>query len=123
VDDFKNVNDRYGHSAGDLCLQEVIQRVKSLLRVPDFLARFGGDEVVIILPGTAREEMKAVAERIRSTIERTRFLYQGKQIPIRVSVGGTQIESVDQSVTDVFNRADKALYATKSAGRNNVTVL
>lgn len=122
VDNFKNVNDRYGHSAGDLCLREVIQRVRSLLRVPDFLARFGGDEMVVILPGTGREEMKVVAEKIHSTIERTRFFYQGKQIPIRVSVGGTQIEGEDRSGTDVFNRADKALYAAKSAGRNNVTV-
>ena len=122
VDNFKNVNDRYGHSAGDLCLREVIQRVGSLLRVPDFLARLGGDEMVVILPGTGREEMKVVAEKIHSTIERTRFLYQGKQIPIRVSVGGTQIETGDQSGTEVFNRADKALYAAKSAGRNTVTV-
>jgi diguanylate cyclase (GGDEF)-like protein len=122
VDNFKNVNDRYGHSAGDLCLREVIQRVRSLLRVPDFLARFGGDEMVVILPGTGREEMKVVAEKIHSTIERTRFFYQGKQIPIRVSVGGTQIEAGDRSGTEVFNRADKALYAAKSAGRNNVTV-
>ncbi|GLI33552.1 GGDEF domain-containing protein [Desulforhabdus amnigena] len=123
VDDFKNVNDSYGHAAGDLCLKEVINKVKGILRVSDFLSRYGGDEFVVILPGTDREAMKKVAEKIHSSIEKTRFFYQGKQIIVRISVGGTQVEPLDQKEEDVFDRADRALYEAKTGGRNNVLVL
>ena len=123
VDHFKRVNDTYGHRAGDKCLREIIKRIKPVLRESDFLARYGGEEFALILPAIDEEKARAVAERLCRIIERTRFLYQTQEIPLTISVGVSQAKASDQQQDDLFNRADKALYEAKSAGRNRVAVL
>ena len=123
VDHFKEVNDCYGHRTGDRCLREIALRIKSVLRNIDFLARYGGEEFVAILPGTPLDGSRAVAERIRSLIERTRFRYQESAIPVTVSLGVTEACPRDDAPEAIFTRVDNAMYTSKNEGRNRITVL
>ena len=123
LDHFKHVNDNYGHWAGDKCLKELIKRIKPTLRESDYLARYGGEEFVILLPGTDEESAYNVAERLVRIIEKTRFLYQGQEIPLTISVGVTQVLGSDQSHEALFNRVDKAMYEAKQNGRNRAVLI
>lgn len=123
VDHFKNINDRYGHSVGDLCLKEIINRIKPLLRKTDFLARFGGEEFVIILPETGRDGARKAAEKIRMHIEKTDFLHKGENVSVTISLGATQVRPSDKTPGEIFERVDKAMYQAKQSGRNRVVVM
>jgi diguanylate cyclase len=123
VDLFKQVNDQYGHRAGDKCLKEIINRIKPCLRKVDFLARYGGEEFIIILAGTNKENAQKVAEKARQLIENTRFLYQGQEIPVTISLGVTQVEAEDKDTQILFSRVDAAMYTAKKGGRNRVCAL
>ncbi len=123
IDHFKMVNDKYGHWAGDKCLKEIIKRIKPILRETDFIARWGGDEFVVIFPGTDHDSAAAVAERIRKLIENTRFVYHKQEISLTVSIGVTEIQEGDSSQEHVFNRVDKAMYKAKKKGRNMVALI
>jgi diguanylate cyclase len=120
VDHFKAVNDEFGHRTGDKCLCEIVNRVRSSLRKVDFLARYGGEEFVAILPGTTRQNASLVAEKLRVQIERTAFLFQGKRVPVTISLGVTQVQSSDIEPQAIFARADEAMYEAKREGRNRV---
>jgi diguanylate cyclase (GGDEF)-like protein len=123
VDHFKVINDKYGHWAGDKCLKEIIKRIRPILRETDFIGRWGGDEFLVIFPGTDLQSAAAVAERLRKLIENTRFIYHKQEISFSVSIGVTEILDSDQSQETVFNRVDKAMYKAKKAGKNQVAVL
>jgi len=123
VDHFKSINDQFGHWAGDKCLKEIIKRIKPVLRESDFLARWGGDEFVIVCPGTELESAAAVAERIRKALQNTRFLYQKQEIGLTVSIGVTQAQPGDQTQEVMFNRVDNAMYQAKKKGRNMVALV
>ena len=123
IDHFKSINDQYGHWAGDKCLKEIIKRIKPILRETDFLARWGGEEFIILFPGTDIENATGVAERLRKTIENTRFLYHKQEIGITVSIGVTQAQASDHGQESIFNRVDKAMYEAKKKGRNRVVVI
>ena len=123
VDYFKQINDRYGHSVGDLCLKEIINRIKPLLRETDFLARFGGEEFVIILPETGYDGASETAEKIRAHIEKTDFLHKGEHVKVTISLGGTEVHFSDKSGEKIFERADKAMYQAKQSGRNRVAMI
>ncbi len=118
IDNFKSINDKYGHWAGDKCLEELVKRVKSKLRESDFLARYGGDEFLIVLPGTDKDGAIRVSEKLRAHIEQTRFLYRGQRIPFGISIGVCATDPEDQNLKSVLNRVDKALYNAKACGRN-----
>jgi len=120
IDHFKGINDRFGHWAGDKCLKELIKRIKPMLRESDFLARWGGEEFVILLAGTDMENAAAVAERIRKAVENTRFVYHKQEISFTVSVGVSEVMASDVSQETIFNRVDKAMYEAKRRGRNQV---
>lgn len=120
IDHFKGINDRFGHWAGDKCLKELIKRIKPMLRESDFLARWGGEEFVILLAGTDMENAAAVAERIRKAVENTRFVYHKQEISFTVSVGVSEVMAADVSQETIFNRVDKAMYEAKRRGRNQV---
>ena len=120
VDHFKSVNDLYGHAVGDLCLKEIIIRVQPLLRESDFLARFGGEEFVVLLPETERKGAGEAAEKIRQCIEKTEFLHRGDKVAITISLGVTQVTADDQTPESLFTRVDQALYRAKNDGRNRV---
>ena len=122
IDQFKVINDRHGHWAGDRCIKEIIKRIKPILRETDLMGRWGGDEFMVIFAGTDIESAAAVAERLRKLIENTRFIYHKHEISLTVSIGVTEIRDSDTSVEMVFNRVDKAMYQAKKKGRNMVAV-
>lgn len=123
IDHFKNVNDRYGHKAGDKCLREVIRRIKPALRQADFLSRYGGEEFVVIVPGIERGDAANMADRLCRLVERTRFTYHTEQIPLTISIGVTQVDTEDRDQDTLFNRVDSAMYQAKKTGRNRVVSL
>lgn len=117
VDLFKRINDSYGHLAGDKVLTIIARSLQKKLRVSDFIARFGGEEFVILMPGTSAEEALVVAEKLRKTIELSPFNFKKEPVQITISFGISQF-SENESPEEVFSRADKALYKAKELGRN-----
>lgn len=122
ADKFKLINDNYGHAVGDKCLQELIKRILPLLRKNDMLARYEGEEFVIILPETDSAGAKTAAEKIRKTIERIGFLYKSKKIKVTVSIGVSQSRKGDKDHLQILERVDIAVYKAKEQGRNRVIV-
>lgn len=124
IDHFKKINDTYGHPGGDYILKELCHVVSSkLIRMNDFFARYGGEEFVLILSGTESKMAGEVAERIRHTIESTEFVFEGRKIPVTVSIGVATKMASDTEWSALYDRADKALYQSKQTGRNRVTVV
>jgi two-component system, cell cycle response regulator len=123
LDWFKQVNDRYGHAAGDAVLKEFSQRLCRSVRGVDLVCRYGGEEFCVILPQTSLGKAMRAAEHIRTAIQRKPFEYDGTAIPMTVSIGLTSFvpDEVD-SPTDLLERADKALYEAKNGGRNQVRI-
>ncbi len=122
LDDFKRVNDTFGHLAGDCVLQEVSKTIKNQIRTEDSAVRFGGEEIVVILPQTGKVEALIMGERIREKIEAINFEYDGHTIQPTVS-GGLAAYPIDaQNPTDLLKCADSALYRAKDFGKNNITV-
>ena len=122
IDDFKEVNDRYGHDVGDAILKLVAQAVKSHLRKIDLLFRYGGEEFIALLPGAGREDAERTAERIREVIaESEHTMEDGKEIKVTISIGGCVFPTDAQSEIDLLRRADNALYLSKREGKNRVT--
>ena len=120
ADKFKNINDKYGHAIGDKCLKEIIKRTIPQLRVSDMLARWGGEEFVVIMPETPLAGARDAAEKIRSTIEKIEFVYREETVKVTVSIGVSEVEKSDETYRKVFERADIALYQAKKKGRNQV---
>lgn len=124
IDHFKVVNDQYGHKAGDLVLVDIANTFHQFSRDKDLIARFGGEEFVIILPSTDGTEAQKCAERIRQGIEgRSINVGDGLILKITVSLGVAEMNvATNESIENVVNRADKALYEAKTLGRNRVCV-
>ncbi|GGK53443.1 PleD family two-component system response regulator [Salinarimonas ramus] len=122
IDRFKSVNDTYGHDAGDEVLREFATRIRSQTRGIDVVARFGGEEMVVVVPDTGLEGARAVAQRICDRIESEPFaIHQGtRSIPVTVSIGVSARMVEDRSPADLLKRADLALYRAKEEGRNRV---
>jgi diguanylate cyclase (GGDEF)-like protein len=118
VDNFKAINDREGHLAGDEVLEKVAAVLAQSIRNIDYAARYGGEEFVIVLVETDTEAALSVAERIRALIESTR--YGAGSISVTISVGVTDSRDADDSPEAMLARADGALYVAKRAGRNKV---
>jgi len=118
IDHFKNVNDEHGHVVGDRCLKEIVGRIGPILRECDFLARYGGEEFVVLLPGIDCSRAYQVGEKLRLTIERTRFQFRGTDIPLTISIGVSAVKDSDQDEEALFQRVDKAVYDAKRTGRN-----
>jgi len=121
LDHFKQVNDTYGHPAGDQVLSEVAQAVAVLIRVEDVFARIGGEEFAVICRGADRAHGQSVAERIRQAVAAHRFVIDSQTVPVTISAGVASIP--DARITDaqaLIAAADQALYDAKHAGRNRV---
>jgi diguanylate cyclase (GGDEF)-like protein len=119
IDFFKKFNDRYGHAAGDAVLQKVAQILQGTIRKADLVARIGGEEFAIILPGISFEEAQDVAERIRRLVEAQRVNYDSLILRVTVSVGFAQLLP-GEDASSLTKRTDAALYSSKEAGRNCV---
>ena len=121
VDGLKSVNDRYGHTAGSQLIKTIAHSIKDTIRKTDVLARFGGDEFVILMTHTNTEHAHMAAERIRAAIQNTSFDLTGNRISTTVSVGVASFpEGVDEPA-EVLDKADIALYKSKQYGRDRVT--
>lgn len=123
MDNFKPVNDEFGHAAGDAVLQEMANRCQEILRAEDVLARLGGDEFAIVLPNESGDEARAIAERIRNSIADKPAAYGMQLIPMSVSIGVVTSFEPGATAYSAFKHADRALYKAKRAGRNRVVVL
>ena len=121
VDHFKNINDKYGHAAGDKTLQVIAKNIKSCLRSTDFMARWGGEEFIILFPDTSVDDLGTPLEQIRLKLERLPFKFKSEKVTITASMGGTAFKAGD-TVDKVFERADKNLYDAKNGGRNQVVI-
>ena len=121
IDYFKRINDDYGHLAGDKVLRLMSRILTKQLRNVDFIARFGGEEFVILMPSTDATAAKVAAEKVRQTIETSPFNFQSHPVKITMSFGVTQVQK-DDSVSSMFARADKAMYTAKQEGRNRVNI-
>jgi diguanylate cyclase (GGDEF)-like protein len=123
IDHFKQFNDRYGHAAGDHVLTLVAAQLSSNLRPTDLVARFGGEEFVIIFPDTTLEQAIAAAERVRGAVAQCEVkMPDGSPLPrVTISMGVTQLAS-PQTVPDFLKTADFAMYQAKHAGRNRVSI-
>lgn len=123
IDYFKNVNDTYGHAAGDKTLIAVAQKLRENLRSADVLGRIGGEEFAVILPNSALKEAYLIAERIRLDLAKTPTHYKKQKIFTTVSIGVTATTKITKDFDQLFKLADDALYQAKKAGRNRVETL
>jgi diguanylate cyclase (GGDEF)-like protein len=121
IDDFKQVNDRYGHSCGDAVLITLASLIKGCIRGSDMAARYGGDEIAILLPETEKSNATEVAEKLRGLIEKTSFEWQGTAIKITCSIGiASAPDDRIANWNDLLDKADQALYRGKGTGKNVV---
>ncbi|RLB55418.1 MAG: GGDEF domain-containing protein [Deltaproteobacteria bacterium] len=120
LDLFKNVNDTYGHVAGDHVLIDLSTLVQSLLRTEDVFARYGGEEFVIILRGIPLDAAGVLAERVRKAVDEHEFLFGQQRLPVTISAGVAAVAAEIAHAVDLVEAADNALYAAKNAGRNKV---
>jgi diguanylate cyclase (GGDEF)-like protein len=120
IDHFKQINDRWGHDAGDEVLRSVAQALRHGIRDVDLPARLGGEEFVVLLPETTFTAASEAAERLRSAIELLHVRWLGQTIPVRVSIGVSACPTSVASPADLLHTADTALYEAKRTGRNRV---
>ncbi|MCP4676147.1 MAG: GGDEF domain-containing protein [Deltaproteobacteria bacterium] len=120
IDHFKNVNDTYGHLAGDYVLQALARLVSTRARREEVFARYGGEEFVILLPETSKEGAIELAEQLRKRVASHTFIFEGEEIPITVSVGVATMSGDATTATEFIKGADMAMYKAKSDGRNCV---
>lgn len=120
LDFFKDINDEYGHLAGDGVLKTLARIAVERVRGSDTLARIGGEEFALILPGTSREEAVQLAESIRQSVGRERFRLGDKEHTITLSAGVATWQPQMQSISELLGAADRQLYQAKSSGRNCV---
>jgi len=123
IDNFKMVNDTYGHLCGDAVLRELPQACHTVLRQCDVLARFGGEEFILLLPETEQANALQVADKLCQLIARQVIEYKNKQIQVTISAGVATCDPTTDTLDDLLSRADKALYQAKQRGKNRLAVL
>lgn len=119
IDKFKNINDTYGHDAGDVILASIAKIFLRHKRETDMFARLGGEEFIAILPFTDANNALTFANKIKDSVQNSKFMYKGTRIDVTLS-GGVMQRSDASDIKDMFKKADKLLYKAKHSGRNNV---
>ncbi len=120
IDHFKQVNDTYGHLAGDFVLKQLASLIKGRVRREDVFGRYGGEEFALIVPELELPGAASVAEKLRQLVEEQNFIFEDQYIPLTVSVGVAEAAGMDLEMADLLKAADARLYEAKSAGRNRV---
>ena len=120
IDDFKKINDEYGHLAGDYVLKEISKILVNTLRKTDFVYRYGGEEICILMPETTLDKAIIPLERLRKTIENRIFVFEKDKIRVTVSIGASTYKKETQSADELIEKADSALYKAKRIGKNKV---
>lgn len=121
IDNLKDINDAYGHRAGDKVIREISRRIKECVRQIDLAARYGGDEFAVILPNTGIDEAVLVSQRIVEMVSHAPITWQKERIPLSISVGVGQY-GPETNPEDITSRSDRALYHAKQCGKNTVRV-
>ncbi|AIR88685.1 GGDEF domain-containing protein [Pseudomonas cremoricolorata] len=122
IDDFKLINDSYGHQQGDQVLQRIADSGKSALRRGDLFGRVGGEEFAAVFPGCTREVAEQIAERLQREIQRLSFSHGQKPYCVTVSQGLTSLDEGDEGLESLFARADEAMYQAKRQGKNQIVL-
>lgn len=122
IDHFKRVNDTYGHPAGDKVIEEVARLIHEHVRETDVAGRYGGEEFAVVLSDTDRDGGRVFAERLRKAVEGLEVLYNGQSIRFTISLGVADLSQPSINHADLIAWADHALFVSKKAGRNRVTV-
>jgi len=122
VDHFKEFNDKYGHLVGDVVLRKIAAVIKDNIRQIDMLGRYGGEEFLVVLSETARQEASFVAERIRQAVENVLIDAYDEKLKTTISIGVAMFPNSALSVQGLIDKADKAMYLAKSSGRNRVNI-
>ncbi|MFZ5472041.1 MAG: diguanylate cyclase [Myxococcota bacterium] len=120
IDHFKQINDTYGHLAGDYVLKQLASTVKTKIRREDIFCRYGGEEFALLLPEIDLEGAAAMAEKARKLIEKQRFEFDRQNIPVTISLGVTTLQAGQRDGADMIRAADAKLYEAKTSGRNKV---
>jgi diguanylate cyclase (GGDEF)-like protein len=121
IDDFKNVNDQYGHDIGDLVLKSFSTTCQATIRQSDLFARFGGEEFICIYTGIDKEGLCYSTEKLRMLIESSTIKDRSLEISIAVSIGATIVNEQD-NINTLLKRADQLMYQSKSNGKNQITI-
>ena len=122
IDHFKSINDNYGHEAGDKVLQQFAEVLNTEVRAGDFIFRYGGEEFLLLMSDSSREEAERVSERIRNTVSRMRFTTDKESAIAMTTSIGVAMHDGHPDYKHVIRRADEALYQAKSSGRNRVVM-
>lgn len=122
ADNFKSINDVFGHDKGDEALTIIARSIRSVLRAGDLVGRMGGEEFAVYLPGVDGQDAEAIAERIRYSVDLADFAPNGRQRHLSVSIGGAVFQG-PVNFSQLFRIADQHLYAAKQTGRNRVTIV
>jgi len=120
IDNFKQFNDRYGHLVGDGILRQVSKIISDIVRQIDFIGRYGGEELSIVLAETDKEQANFAAERIRQAIEQAVIKVYDEELKVTVSIGVSNFSANMQHVSELIENADQALYLAKETGKNRV---
>jgi len=120
IDHFKQVNDQYGHAAGDHVLQIFVEAIEDEIRSTDVLGRVGGEEFTLLLPDTPIQSASHLAERVRERINKYPYIAGEQLIEITASLGVAVLTEEDEYFKEMLHRADQALYKAKHSGRNRV---
>lgn len=124
IDNFKDINDTYGHGTGDKVLKLMVAEAHGLLRGTDIFGRWGGEEFIVLLPESDTHQASTVAERLRGNLSKIEVNSDSDTlIRFTVSIGMTVVENKDELLDDIIRKADKALYQAKAKGRNRVITL
>ena len=123
IDYFKNVNDKYGHSVGDLMIKFIGETIKSYFKKTDIYGRLGGEEFAVVLRNTEIEEGYKIAEQFRKTVERNILEYEDIKVDITVSIGVVEYNGKMDKFEQLLRLSDKLMYESKAKGRNCTTVL
>ncbi|GIU49958.1 diguanylate cyclase [Shewanella sp. KT0246] len=122
IDNFKQVNDKYGHPAGDKVIQSIAHILKQSLRETDFAGRYGGEEFAVVLTNTNADESKYFTERLRKKIEASQVVYKNQIIKVTISIGVNALTEDVKTSSSWLSGADKALYLSKENGRNQTSI-
>jgi diguanylate cyclase (GGDEF)-like protein len=120
VDNFKSFNDQYGHLVGDAILREVARVIKETIRSMDFIGRYGGEELCIVLAETDKDQALLAAERIRQAVEGRSIRVYDEVMKVTISIGLSTYPKDAQTDKSLIEKADKALYKAKLSGKNKV---
>jgi diguanylate cyclase (GGDEF)-like protein len=124
IDEFKKINDTYGHRAGDVVIKKMAELAKKNTRSSDLVGRYGGDEFMVLITATTEEQAVSFADKLREKITTTDIAIPGTDVPVRITISGglAMFPTHGQSTTELFRAADDALFESKRLGRNRILI-